>query len=46
VNNAGTAIPKAFEDATLEELDRVIDIIPEIIVVQAHLAWGAGHFPP
>jgi len=26
VNNAGTAIPKHFEDATLEELDRVIDI--------------------
>jgi 3-oxoacyl-[acyl-carrier protein] reductase len=26
VNNAGTAIPKRFEDATLEELDRVIDI--------------------
>src|ERR1700731_4075074 len=26
VNNAGTAIPKPFEDATLEEMDRVIDI--------------------
>jgi 3-oxoacyl-[acyl-carrier protein] reductase len=26
VNNAGTAIPKRFEDSTLEELDRVIDI--------------------
>ncbi len=26
VNNAGTAIPKSFEDTTLEELDRVIDI--------------------
>jgi 3-oxoacyl-[acyl-carrier protein] reductase len=26
VNNAGTAIPKRFEDTTLEELDRVIDI--------------------
>jgi 3-oxoacyl-[acyl-carrier protein] reductase len=26
VNNAGTAIPKKFEDATLEELDRVIDL--------------------
>ncbi len=26
VNNAGTAIPKRFEDATLEELNRVIDI--------------------
>src|SRR5580704_15111818 len=26
VNNAGTAVPKPFEEATLEELDRVIDI--------------------
>jgi len=26
VNNAGTAIPKSFEEATLEEIDRVIDI--------------------
>jgi len=26
VNNAGTAIPKTFEEATLEELDQVIDI--------------------
>ena len=26
VNNAGTAIPKKFEEATLEELDRVLDI--------------------
>src|SRR6202790_2214574 len=26
VNNAGTAIPKAFEETTLEEMDRVIDI--------------------
>ena len=26
VNNAGTAIPKPFEEATLEELDRVIGI--------------------
>src|SRR3984893_7644450 len=26
VNNAGTAIPKSFEEATLDELDRVIDI--------------------
>jgi 3-oxoacyl-[acyl-carrier protein] reductase len=25
VNNAGTAIPKSFEETTLEELDRVID---------------------
>ena len=26
VNNAGTAIPNRFEEATLEEIDRVIDI--------------------
>ena len=26
VNNAGTAIPKAFEETTLEEMNRVIDI--------------------
>src|SRR6202140_2746755 len=26
VNNAGTAIPKSFEEATLEEMDRVINI--------------------
>jgi 3-oxoacyl-[acyl-carrier protein] reductase len=26
VNNAGTAIPKKFEEVTLEELDRVIDL--------------------
>ncbi len=26
MNNAGTAIPKTFEETTLEELDRLIDI--------------------
>src|ERR1700726_2153031 len=26
VNNAGTALPKPFEEATLEEMDRLIDI--------------------
>jgi 3-oxoacyl-[acyl-carrier protein] reductase len=26
VNNAGTAIPKTFDEATLEEMDRVLDI--------------------
>ncbi|MDB5973946.1 MAG: 3-oxoacyl-(acyl-carrier-protein) reductase [Nevskia sp.] len=26
VNNAGTAIPKPFEETTLEEMDRVVDI--------------------
>src|SRR5579859_1022810 len=26
VNNAGTAVPKTFEETTLEEMDRVLDI--------------------
>jgi 3-oxoacyl-[acyl-carrier protein] reductase len=26
VNNAGTAIPKTFEESTLEEMDRVLDV--------------------
>ena len=26
VNNAGTAIPKPFEESTLEEMNRVLDI--------------------
>src|SRR4029077_6610974 len=26
VNNAGTAIPRTFEEATLDEMDRVLDI--------------------
>jgi 3-oxoacyl-[acyl-carrier protein] reductase len=26
VNNAGTAIPKTFEETTIEEMDRVLDI--------------------
>src|SRR3979490_569694 len=26
VNNAGTAIPKTFEETTLEEMDRLIDV--------------------
>src|SRR5712671_1886030 len=26
VNNAGTAIPKAFEETTLEEMDRVLNV--------------------
>jgi 3-oxoacyl-[acyl-carrier protein] reductase len=39
VNNAGTAIPKPFQEATLEELDRVIDINlrAPMIVTQAAL---------
>src|ERR1700756_168926 len=26
VNNAGTAVPKTFEETTVEEMDRVIDV--------------------
>src|ERR1700691_2884607 len=39
VNNAGTAIPKKFEDATLEELDRVfsINVRGTMIATQAAL---------
>jgi 3-oxoacyl-[acyl-carrier protein] reductase len=39
VNNAGTAVPKRFEDATLEELDRLLDINVRgtFIVTQAAL---------
>src|SRR5258705_1121298 len=33
VNNAGTAIPKSFEETTLEELDRLIDVhVPGTLV--------------
>jgi NAD(P)-dependent dehydrogenase (short-subunit alcohol dehydrogenase family) len=38
VNNAGTAIPKPFEEATLEELDRVIDINVRGVFVTTHAA--------
>jgi 3-oxoacyl-[acyl-carrier protein] reductase len=38
VNNAGTAIPKAFEETTLEELDRVIDINIRGTFVATHAA--------
>jgi 3-oxoacyl-[acyl-carrier protein] reductase len=38
VNNAGTAIPKKFEDSTLEELDRVIDINLRGVFVTTHSA--------
>ena len=38
VNNAGTAIPKKFEDATLEELDRVIDINVRGVMVATQAA--------
>ena len=38
VNNAGTAIPKPFEEATLEELDRVIDINLRGTLIATHAA--------
>ena len=38
VNNAGTAIPKPFEEATLEEMDRVIDINIRGVYVATHAA--------
>jgi 3-oxoacyl-[acyl-carrier protein] reductase len=38
VNNAGTAIPKAFEETTLEEMDRVININVRGVFVTTHAA--------
>ena len=38
VNNAGTAIPKPFEEATLEELDRVIDLNVRGAMIATHAA--------
>jgi len=38
VNNAGTAIPKTFEEATLEEMDRVLDINVRSIFVATQAA--------
>src|SRR5271156_3837970 len=38
VNNAGTAIPKSFEEATLEEIDRVIDINVRGVLVATQAA--------
>jgi 3-oxoacyl-[acyl-carrier protein] reductase len=38
VNNAGTAIPKPFEEATLEELDRVLDLNIRGVFVATHAA--------
>ena len=38
VNNAGTAIPKPFEETTLEEMDRVIDINVRGVFVATHTA--------
>jgi 3-oxoacyl-[acyl-carrier protein] reductase len=38
VNNAGTAIPKTFEDTTLEEMNRVIDISVRSVFVATQAA--------
>src|SRR5207247_8203753 len=38
VNNAGTAIPKRFEETTLEEMDRMIDINLRGAFVATHAA--------
>jgi 3-oxoacyl-[acyl-carrier protein] reductase len=38
VNNAGTAIPKPFEEATLEEMDRVLDINVRGVLVTTQAA--------
>jgi 3-oxoacyl-[acyl-carrier protein] reductase len=38
VNNAGTAIPKPFEEATLEEMDRMIDLNLRGVFIATHAA--------
>ena len=38
VNNAGTAIPKTFEETTLEEMDRVLDINLRGVFIATHAA--------
>jgi 3-oxoacyl-[acyl-carrier protein] reductase len=38
VNNAGTAFPKTFEESTLEEMDRVIDINVRGVLVATQAA--------
>lgn len=38
VNNAGTAVPKPFEESTLEEMDRVIDINIRGVFAATHAA--------
>ena len=38
VNNAGTAVAKSFEETTLEEMDRVIDINIRGVFVATHAA--------
>src|ERR1700731_1517386 len=47
VNNAGTAVPKRFEETTLEELDRLMDINVRgvFVATQAalkHMKSGGG----
>jgi 3-oxoacyl-[acyl-carrier protein] reductase len=43
VNNAGTAIPKTFEETTLEEMDRVIDInIRGVFAACGSRKFGSG----
>lgn len=43
VNNAGTAIPKSFEETTLEEMDRVIDINVRGVFVATQAALKHMH---
>jgi 3-oxoacyl-[acyl-carrier protein] reductase len=38
VNNAGTVIPKPFEETTLEEMDRVLDINVRGVFATTHVA--------
>ena len=38
VNNAGTAIPKPFDDTSLEEMDRVIDLNLRGVFIATHAA--------
>ncbi len=42
VNNAGTAIPKTFEETTLDEMDRVIDINVRGTLVATQAASSVG----
>jgi 3-oxoacyl-[acyl-carrier protein] reductase len=43
VNNAGTAIPKPFEEATIEELDQVIDLNIRGAMIATHAALKHMH---
>jgi 3-oxoacyl-[acyl-carrier protein] reductase len=43
VNNAGTAFPKTFEEATLEEMDRVLDINVRGVFVATQAALKHMH---